>query len=173
MAFGKKISSPGAKLAVVTAYIAVITMFDVYFYGIVYQQEIKSGAGTNPLCRWVFVESGREAGDEHITVPRYRVIQKSLEISGLLLALYFCGWLAASGLILSHYLLTYDLLFYLILNPGFIGELQRSGMEPYWLVNPYQIGYFILKPFNAVNFYISGFAGILIAVIFCVTGRRR
>jgi hypothetical protein len=110
---------------------------------------------------------------EQVTVPRYRVIQKTLEISGILVILFICGLWPAAGLVVSHYLLTYDLLFYIVLNDtGGFRNFEQST-NPYWLQNWYQSGYFILKPFNSLYFYISGFAGLAAAFAFCfVRGKK-
>jgi hypothetical protein len=141
-------------------------MMDVYSYGIVYQQKIKQEGYSSAVWSWVFKETGKEEGNEHIRVPRYRFIQKSIEILGIIVIFYFCGIWSALGLIISHYLLSYDLLFYLILNKTYLfAEFQKYN-STYWLQNWYQIGYFILDPFKPIIFYLSGFAGIALAV-FC------
>jgi hypothetical protein len=150
----------------VLGYMVFITLFDVYSYGIVYQQKIKQENYSGGVWTWVFKESGKEYDTEHITVPRYRMIQKSIELIGLLIIIYYCGLWSAIGLALSHYLLSYDLLFYLILNQTYLfAEFQKYN-SAYWLQNWYQAGYFVLNPFNPLIFYISGFAGIVIALLF-------
>lgn len=155
------------RLIFVSVYIILITLFDAYGYGIVYQQKIKEENYTNQFWSWVFHETGRESATEHIQVPRYRIIQKSIEAVGIIIVLYFCGVWTAIGLLLSHYLMTYDLLFYLVLNKTYLfGEFQKYN-STYWLQNWYQSGYFILQPFNSVYFHISGIMGIVIPVAFC------
>lgn len=168
-----KIRSVYSKLLFVILYIAAITLFDAYSYGIIYQEKIQKGNYHHPVWSWVFrestpseQESGKESQSEHITVPRYRAIQKILEIGGILVVLFYCGLWPAIGLVISHYLLTYDLLFYLILNPGFI-KVMESSVNPYWLQNWYQIGFFIFNPFRSLYFYIFGFAGLTIALLSC------
>ena len=162
---GKK--SPSLKLLFVILYIVSISLFDTYCYGIIYQQKIQKENYKNPFWSWVFWESGHETGGEHVIVIRYRVIQKSLEITGIIIIFYFCGIWPAIGLVLSHYHLTYDLFFYIILNQTNSFENLEKALNPYWLQNWYQIGYFILKPFNTLNFYVSGIGGLLIPLIFC------
>jgi hypothetical protein len=62
--------------------------------------------------------------------------------------------------------MSYDLLFYLFLGQTkLFTEFQRYN-STFWLQNWYQSGYFILNPFNPVIFYISGFTGIMIAIVF-------
>ena len=168
MAIGKKIQSAYVKLVIVIGYIIVITLFDVYCYGIVYQEKIKKENYSHPVWSWVFMESGQESGTEHIAVTRYRVIQKSLEIGGIIVVLYFCGLWAAIGLVISHYLMTYDMLFYIVLGQT---DFLRSLKDAWWLTNWYQTGYFILKPFNSVYFYVSGITGLLTAVMSCFIKR--
>jgi len=166
MSPGKIVRSPHIKMLIVLGYIIIITLFDVYCYGIIYQEKIKKENYHPPVWSWVFWESGAEH------VMHYRIIQKTLELGGILLVLYFCGLWPAVGLVLSHYMLSYDMLFYLILNPSFINELERT-VNPYWLQNWYQIGYIILKPFNSLYFYVSGTTGLLIAVLFCYIPLRK
>ncbi|MCI0449242.1 MAG: hypothetical protein L0Y79_05555 [Chlorobi bacterium] len=164
----KKITSY-KKLVFVAAYIAIITFFDVYCYGIIYKQKIQSENYNPPQAGWlwVFEESGSNSAGENPDVPRYRIIQKAVEISGIAIIFYICGLWAAIGLLLSHYLLSYDLLYYIILNQTHLFKIFEKGINAYWLTRPYQIGYFILKPFNSLYFYTSGFIGLAAAIGFC------
>lgn len=155
------------KIIFVFSYIILITLFDAYSYGIVYQHKIKEENYSNQFWSWVFHETGKETTTEHLHVPRYRIIQESIEAAGIIVVLYFCGLWTAIGLLLSHYLMTYDLLFYLILNKTYLfSEFQKYNLT-YWLQNWYQSGYFILQPFNPIYFHISGIMGIVIATAFC------
>ncbi|HEY3251801.1 MAG TPA: hypothetical protein VGK25_11845 [Ignavibacteria bacterium] len=160
------------KLLFVIIYIIIITLFDAYSFGIIYQQKIQQENYQHPVWSWVFWESGKESGAEHVEVPRYRLIQKALEISGILVVLFYCGFPAALGLVISHYLLTYDFLFYLFLNE--LNNLKNfdNTFIPYWLMNWYQVGYFLLKPFNHLNFYLSGAAGLVIAIGSCFVNEK-
>ena len=110
-------------------------------------------------------KSEQEGVNEHITVPHYRIIQKSLEILGILIIFYFCSVWSSLGLLFSHYLLTYDLFFYLFLNQTYLFREFQNQYSPYWLQNCYQAGYFLLQPFNPMLFYISGITGIMVAVV--------
>jgi hypothetical protein len=145
----------------------LITLFDVYSYGIIYQQKILKENYHSPLWSWVFEGKQSISNPDEIEVPRYRIIQKSLEVAGILIILYLCGMLPAAGLVLSHYLLAYDLLFYLVLDPAFIFDKLHNAVNPYWLQNWYQIGYFILKPYNGIYFFTSGVIGLLIVSFSC------
>ena len=123
----RKIQKPFIKILFVLGYIIIITLFDSYSYGIIYQQKIKQEGYSNPVWSWVFQESGQEANGEHITVPHYRIIQKTIEITGALIVFYFCGFWCFIGLLISHYLLSYDLLFYIVLNQTYLfHEFQYS-----------------------------------------------
>ena len=156
-----------AKLLFVLSYIVLITLFDSYCFGIIYQQKIKQEGCSNPVWTWVFKESGGELEGGIITVPRYRVIQKIIEISGLIVVFYFCGVWCTAGLLIAHYLLSFDLLFYILLNKTYLfAEFEKNNVT-YWLRYSYQAGYFLLNPFNAVRFYVMGFAGIAIALTMC------
>src|SRR5512146_285790 len=105
-----KLLSAKVKLIFVLSYIILITLFDSYFYGIVYQQKIKEEGYTNSVYSWVFQESTQNG---IISVPRYRVIQKTIEIADLIIILYYCEFWCAIGLLIAHYLLSFDLLFYI------------------------------------------------------------
>ena len=124
---------------------------------------------------WLFLEKKQEgSGSEPVSVTRYRVIQKTIEISGFIVILYYCGLWVALGLLISHYMLTYDLLFYIAMGQTYLFAGFEKNVNTYWLQNRYQIGYFIFKPFNSVYFWISGFAGILLAAGSCyVTGKKK
>ena len=160
----RKIIDKRFRVIFVLSYIILITLFDIYSYGIIYQQKIKQDHYNNPIWSWIFKESGHEGNSEHITVPHYRIIQKSIELIGLIIIFYFCGFWSALGLLFSHYLLTYDLLFYLFLNQSYLFREFQYQYSPYWLQNWYQVGYFALQPFNLVAFYICGIGGIAIAI---------
>lgn len=159
-----KIQKPSFKVLFVLGYIIIITLFDSYSYGIIYQQKIKKENYSNPVWSWVFKESGSERVNEHITVPHYRIIQKTIEITGALIVFYFCGLWCFIGILISHYLLTYDLLFYIVLNQTYFFHEFQYQYTPYWLQNWYQAGYLVLKPFNPVIFCICGIGGIVIAI---------
>jgi len=162
----KQITS-NKKLLFVIAYIVFITLFDVYCYGIIYREKIQNENYNNTLWLWVFEESGSNSAGENPDVPRYRIIQKAVEISGIAIIFYFCGLWVAIGLLISHYLLSYDMLYYIILNQTHLFKTFEQGINTYWLTRPYQIGNFIFKPFNSLYFYISGFMGLAIATGFC------
>ena len=159
-----KIRKPIFKLVSILIYIIFITLIDVYSYGIIYQQKIKKENYSHPVWSWVFKESANESNGEHIVVTHYRVIQKSLEIIGALIIFYYCGFWSFLGILISHYLLSYDLLFYIVLNQTYLFNEFQFQYPPYWLQNWYQIGYFVLKPFNPLTFWICGFGGIVIAL---------
>jgi hypothetical protein len=163
----RKIVRTKFRILFVLGYIILITLFDSYSYGIIYQQKIKQENYTNPVWSWVFKESGQEANGEHVTVPYYRIIEKSIEIIGALIIFYYCGFWCFLGILISHYLLTYDLLFYLILNQTYLFHEFQYQNSPYWLQNWYQVGYFVLQPFNPMMFYIVGFLGVVIAMGMC------
>ncbi len=156
-----------AKLLFVISYIILITLFDSYSYGIIYQQKIKHEGYNNPVWIWVFKESGGEYEGGIVTVPRYRVIQKIIEVAGLIIVFYFCGVWCTAGLLIAHYLLSFDLLFYIVLGQTDSFTFFEKNNLTYWLRYQYQAGYFLLNPFNAVRFYIMGFSGIVIALMMC------
>ena len=170
----RKIQKSSVKVLFILGYIILITLFDSYSYGIIYQQKIKKENYSNPVWSWVFQESkplplvkGEAEGVEHVTVPHYRIIQKTIEITGALIIFYFCGFWCFIGLLISHYLLAYDLLFYIVLNQiNLFHEFQYS-FAPYWLQNWYQVGYLVLRPFNPVVFWICGIGGMVIALLSC------
>jgi hypothetical protein len=157
----RKTRSTSIKLLFVLSYIILITLFDSYSYGVIYQQKIKEEGYSNPVWSWVFHETTQ---DGIISVPRYRVIQKSIEIAGLIIIFYYCGLWCTIGLLIAHYLLSFDLLFYLILNKSYLFSEFEKLNDTYWLRYPYQAGYFLLQKFNPVVFYIMGFAGIAAAI---------
>jgi len=162
--------SAKAKLIFVLSYIILITLFDSYSYGIIYQQKIKVEGYTNPVWTWVFHET---TNNGIISVPKYRIIQKAVEIGGIIIIFYFCGLWCSVGLLIAHYLLSFDLLFYLILNKTYMfAEFERLN-NTYWLRYPYQAGYFLLQQFNPVVFYIMGFTGIALSVSSCFIGKRK
>ncbi len=160
----RKHISAKAKLFFVIAYIVVVTLFDSYSYGIIYQQKIKQEGYTNPVWSWVFQES---ADNGIITVPHYRIIQKSVEIAGLIIIFFYCGLWCTIGILIAHYLLSFDLLFYIVLNQTHLFTEFEKANSTYWLQYPYQAGYFLLQPFSTVKFYIMGFAGIIFAICSC------
>lgn len=162
-----KLNTPKYKVIMVLSYIVFITLFDCYFYGIVYQQKMaENNRYKNGFYGWMFQEQkSPETGI--ITVPNYRIIQKTIEITGLLVILYFCGILPALGIVLAHYFMSFDLLFYLFLNQtDLFAEFERLN-NTYWLQNRYQAGYFLLNPFNTIAFYASGLTGIALAISSC------
>jgi hypothetical protein len=163
---GKSVSTI-TKIIFAASYIILITLFDVYSYGIVYQQKIKQENYSNTFWSWVFNETVKESGNEHIQVTTYRIIQQTIQFGGIIIIFYYCGVWTAIGLLISHYLMSYDLLFYLLLGQTHLfAEFQKYN-SAYWLQNWYQAGYFILQPFNPCWFYISGITGIIIAFAFC------
>ena len=166
----RKTKSISVKLLFVVSYIILVTLFDSYSYGIIYQQKIKEEGYSNPVWSWVFHETKE---DGIISVPRYRVIQKVIEIAGLIIIFYYCGLWCTIGLLIAHYLLSFDLLFYLILNKTYLfAEFERFN-DTYWLRYPYQAGYFWLQKFNPVVFYIMGFTGIVASLGSCLIGKRK
>lgn len=165
--------SSKAKLLFVISYIVLITLFDSYSYGIVYQQKIKHEGYNNPVWTWVFKESGGELEGGIVTVPRYRIIQKIIEISGLIIVFYFCGMWCTIGLLIAHYLLSFDLLFYIVLGQTSSFAFFEKYNLTYWLRYQYQAGYFLLNPFNAARFYVMGFAGIGIALVSCFIKEKK
>ena len=163
----RKVFSTKGKLLFVIGYIIIITLFDSYCYGIIYQQKIKQDNNNHPVWTWVFKESGTEYEGGIVTVPRYRVIQKIIEITGLIIVFYFCGVWCTAGLLIAHYLLSFDLLFYVVLGQtGSLAFFEKYNLA-YWLRYQYQAGYFLLNPFNAVRFYVMGFSGIAVALMMC------
>lgn len=164
-----KTRSTGIKLLFVVSYIILITLFDSYSYGIIYQQKIKEEGYSNPVWSWVFHETTE---DGIISVPMYRVIQKTVEIAGIIIIFYYCGLWCTIGLLIAHYLLSFDLLFYIILNKTYLfTEFERLN-DTYWLRYPYQAGYFLLQKFNPVVFYVTGFTGIVASLGSCFIGKR-
>jgi hypothetical protein len=165
-----KTISTQAKLFFVFSYIILITLFDSYSYGIIYQQKIKEEGYKNPVWSWVFHETNENG---IISVPRYRVIQKAIEIAGLIIIFYYCGLWCTIGVLIAHYLLSFDLLFYLILNKTYLfAEFERLN-DTYWLRYPYQAGYFLLQTFNPVVFYIIGLTGIAAAIGSCFIRKKK
>jgi hypothetical protein len=163
----RKLLNPTGKIIFVLSYILFISLFDSYCYGIVYQQKIKKENYSNSVWTHVFRETGTGANAEDTSVPTYRIIQKSVELLGLIIVFYLCGFWCTLGLLISHYLLTYDLLYYLILNQTYYFHNFQQLYSPYWLQNWYQVGYFVLQPFNSMMFYVCGISGIVIAVGLC------
>lgn len=169
----RKTFSVKSKLLFVLSYIMLITLFDSYSYGIIYQQKIKQEGYNNPVWTWVFKESGGENEGVIVTVPRYRVIQKTVEIAGLIVVFYFCGVWCTAGLLIAHYLLSFELLFYIVLGQtGSFAFFEKHNLT-YWLRYQYQAGYFLLNPFNPARFYIVGFSGIVIAFLTCFIQREK
>jgi len=150
----------------------LITLLDSYSYGIIYQRKIKLEGYSNPVWNWVFEESGGENEGGIVTVPRYRVIQKSIEFTGLLLVFYFCGGWCTIGLIIAHYFMSFDLLFYILLKQTYLFAEFEKHNSAYWLRYAYQAGYFILNPFKGLIFYVSGITGIIMSVLFCFLPAR-
>ena len=166
----RKTRSTSIKLLFVIAYIIIITLFDSCSYGIIYQQKIKEEDYSNPVWSWVFHETKE---DGIISVPRYRIIQKVIEVGGLVIIFYYCGLWCTIGLLIAHYLLSFDLFFYLILNKTYLfAEFERLN-DTYWLRYPYQAGYFLLQRFNPVVFYIMGFTGIASAIGSCFIENKK
>jgi hypothetical protein len=121
----------------------------------------------------VFKETGTEYEGGIISVPRYRIIQKIVEIGGLIVVFYFCGVWCTAGLLIAHYLLSFDLLFYIVLGQTGSFTFFEKYNFTYWLRYGYQAGYFLLNPFNAVRFYIMGLSGITIALMTCfIPGKK-
>lgn len=162
-----KLKTQKYKVIIVLSYIILITLFDCYFYGIVYRQKMAEDIYCkNSFTGWLFEEKkSDETGN--IEVPNYRILQKIIEISGLLIIFYFCGIFPVIGIALSHYFMSYDLLFYLFLKQTDLFVEFEKFNNTYWLQNWFQSGYFLLNPFNTVSFYVSGFTGIMLAFIFC------
>jgi len=166
----RKTHSTSFKLVFALSYIILITLFDSYLYGIIYQQKIKEDGYSNPVWSWVFHETKE---DGIVLVPRYRVIQKVIEVGGLIIIFYYCGLWCAFGLLIAHYLLSFDLLFYLILNKTYLFTEFEKNNVTYWLRYPYQAGYFLLQQFNPIVFYIMGFTGLAAAVGSCFMGKKK
>ncbi len=171
--YNHKTISTKAKLLSVISYIILITLFDSCSYGVIYQQKIKSEGYNNPVWIWVFEETGKEYEGGIVTVPRYRIIQKVIEIAGLIIVFCFCGVWCTAGLLIAHYLLSFDLLFYIVLGQTDSFIFFEKYNLTYWLRYQYQAGYFLLNPFNAARFYIMGFSGIAIAFLTCFIPRKK
>jgi hypothetical protein len=169
----RRFLSTKGRVLLVFFYIVLITLFDSYTYGIIYQQKIKQEGYSNPVWNWVFEESGGGNEGGIVTVPRYRVIQKSIEITGLIIVFYFCGIWCEIGLITAHYFMSFDLLFYILLKQTYLFEEFEKYNSTYWLRYPYQAGYFILNPFKGIVFYVSGAAGLAASILFCLIKPKR
>lgn len=166
-------SSTEFKLAFVIFYILFVSLFDSYTYGIVYQQKMANNHNyVNTFTVWLFNEQNSSTPGI-IDVPNYRMLQKTIEIGGLLAVLYFCGSLPAIGIALSHYFMSYDLLFYIILGQTRVFPSYEIYNNTYWLRNWFQAGYFLLNPFDHIMFYTSGFAGLALAITFCFAKVKR
>lgn len=168
----EKYRSTTYKLAFVLSYIIIVSLFDSYTYGIVYAQKMANNHNyVNTFTTWLFEEQNPKSG--FFDVPNYRMLQKTLEIGGLLVVLYFCGVLPAFGLLLSHYFMSYDLLFFIILKTTYIFAEYEMYNSTYWLQNWYQAGYYLLNPFHRIMFYTSGIAGIALAITFSFARIKR
>lgn len=96
----------------------------------------------------------------------YRIFQKVLEISGLI-GIYFLtnSFLPIVGLLLAHYLMSYDLGYYVVLNQ--FGLLKTSHTH---LIKWYTLGGIVFKTdakaFNTKLFVIFGLMGIALILLF-------
>lgn len=96
----------------------------------------------------------------------YRVFQKVLEISGLI-GIYFLtnSFLPIIGLLLAHYLMSYDLGYYAVLNQ--FSLLKTSHTH---LIKWYTLGGIVFKTdakaFNTKLFIIFGIMGIALILLF-------
>ena len=153
------------RAVLVVAYILLGTLFDAYAYGIVYQKRIQQQGCTDPVWTWVFSESVSSTGI--VTVPRYRVIQKVVEISGWIAVAYYGGLWCAAGVLVAHYFVSFDLLFYVFLGQTHIFVAFEETNATYWLRHPYQAGYFLQDPFQGARFYALGLTGIASALGSC------
>ena len=96
---------------------------------------------------------------------RYRIFQKALEIGGAVLVCYLYDWfwLPMAGIVLAHYLMSFDLGYYVLMNQ--FSLLQTSHQH---LQNWYQVGGFISAieyTFDTWSFVFLGVFGILFLII--------
>jgi hypothetical protein len=94
---------------------------------------------------------------------RYRIIQKLLEITFILISYFFGSAGEAAGLLLAHYFLTNEYGYYVLLSQLKFAKKYRGRVS--WLTHWYQSGYWMLKEYNYQTFRLSAIIGLLILII--------
>lgn len=125
----------------VVLYAVVISGLDSWLYGIEHQRRNALPWLFNPMIR-------------------YRVLQKIFEIGGMLaLFLIFHSWWIMAGILIAHACTVFDFLFYVWLRQ--MDYIKTKGIDPYWLRHPFQVGYFLFRPFSFGKFFVTFLFGTM------------
>lgn len=137
-------------------YILLITLHDCYFYGVLYEKRQSNFFLVRPL--W-----------------HYRIYQKLVEIAGLVFLFYlFESWPQIIGLLLAHYFMTFDRLYYVFMRQEYlIKEYETHIHAPFWLSYPWQFGFVMWKlnpgakgnNYSAMTFTGSALLGLAVALL--------
>lgn len=134
----------------VILYIVIITLLDVWIYG--------SHEKNPEKFKWLFNP-----------VIRYRILQKLWEIAGLGAIYLLFGIYPVMGLLIGHYCLLYDRLYYLFNRQEYLlFDYQERDVNVFWLRKIWNIGFFALRPFQVWKFNLVALIGFTIAIIFSI-----
>lgn len=94
------------------------------------------------------------------------LLQKPLEIGLAILIFYLSGfnWYLLLGVIISHYFLSYDFTYCIVLNQTYLLH-QPNQWKPLWLMYPFQIGYWLFKNYNFKKYMWSAIIGFILMTI--------
>lgn len=166
-------------------YFGFLVINDALFYGVFKESIIqgsKYGRGIFGNCipeaifnlyekpiRWLMTEKPYPHKKFIIDIDcNYRwALQKPLEIGLLVLIFWLSSWniWLVSGVLLSHYFLSYDFGYCIVLQQTYLLHQPRQW-KPSWLMYPFQIGYWLFKNYSFKKYMWSAILGFILMLLF-------
>lgn len=144
---------------------------DSFLFGFCYEIKIKHlptnrGIFSSKIFDWVYDLIAPVVNLLFSKIIIYRVFQKIIEISGIVLVGYLYNWniIPICGLLISHYFMTYDLGYYLLLNQWNLLENSHSHLTKWYTIGKL-IFFTDTEAFDIKIFIIAGLIGFIILVI--------
>ena len=150
---------------------ALLVVLDALMYGYIYEHMILNrdyGLGIFRWSGWRFVWWVKWDWWEWLfegsfgKVPRYRILQKVIEISGLAAVWYFGSWVQVIGILWAFYFMANELGYYVLLGQMWLPRENYIGKEVPWMRNWFQSGCWLFqKEYSYLKFLVSAFIGVI------------
>ncbi len=154
-------------------YILVILFLDTFLYGYCYEIKIQrlgtnSGLYSAPIFNTIYEFLQAPINWLFSNVVNYRVFQKLIEISGLVLVYISTGSVVpVIGLLVAHYFQTFDFLYYVVMDQ--LNLVQTSYQH---LLRWYGVGYVLWfinsGVFVPMSFFVFGGLGFIFSLILAI-----
>ena len=150
-------------------YFFAIVLLDSFLYGYCYEIklrgfELSRGLFKFSIFDWIFGLIKTPVAWLFDDIRRYRVFQKLVELSGLIIIFVNFGWMPLIGLLLAHYLQSFDLGYYVVLDQV---DLIHTSYDH--LIKWYTFGgvlwYINSHAYNPIQFVVSGILGFILLSI--------